>query len=270
MVNVRYMRGLVKMMDSYGPMGDINVSKVDVIISTEVLFPPTKQELPTPEKGVLQSIGKTLIIDLQRSEEEIYADIGKNARYKINRASKRDPITYHELTAPTDEEIEKFVAFFDGFSKHKKIQKANVGRLKGLRDQDSLLISYVMDEDSHVLCYHAYLKTDTYCSLLHSASARFENSTMRNMIGRANRFLHWQDMKSLKKMGHKWFDFGGLFIDASAADEKNINQFKEEFGGRTVDVDKRFSSYSIIGHLVVFLFWFKMRKKPEFLRAKVI
>ncbi len=69
-------------------------------------------------------------------------------------------------------------------------------------------------------------------------------------------------------MGVDWYDFGGLFVDSKSAEEEHINRFKKEFGGQEVDVDKRIYPNSIIGKMVVFLFWVKMRKRPEFLRGK--
>lgn len=268
MIKVQYKRGIVRIMDIYSSAAKDNSSSVDIIISSNVLFPTQERSLPHYRRGYLHSYGKTLVIDLSRPEKEIYADIHKNARYKINRARKRDPINYYELQAPTNDEIKDFLAFFDRFAKYKKLPKGNIGRLKGLRDQGSLIISYMTDGEGNVLCYHAYLKADTYCSLLYSASARFDNAEIRNMIGRANRCLHWEDIKSFRNMGYKWFDFGGLFVDTDASGEVSINRFKMEFGGQVIDVDKRIYSLSFIGKLTTFVFWLKMRKRPEFLRAK--
>lgn len=268
MIKVLYKRGIVRIMDIYGSVTKENGSPVDIIISSNVIFPEAESFHPFSKGGFLHSYGKTLIIDLDRTEEALFEDIHKNARYKINRASKRDPIHYDELTNPTDEEIGEFLVFFDRFAKYKDLPKGNLGRLKGLRDQNALIISYVRDELGNILCAHAYLRADAYGSLLYSASARFDNKQIRNLIGRANRFLHWQDIKSFREMGMKWFDFGGLFVQKDGSEEDSINRFKKEFGGQVVDVDKRIYPLSIIGKLTTFVFWLKMRKRPEFLRAK--
>ncbi|WP_155982740.1 hypothetical protein [Paucisalibacillus sp. EB02] len=268
MVEVRYKRGLVNMMDIYGSTKIAHGENVDILIASKVLFPNDEPEEILSHKRFIHSYGKTLVIDLEQTEEEIFRSIHKNARYKINRASKRDPLHYQELKHPTDEEINDFIQFFDRFAKHKKLPKGNKERLQHLRDQDALIISYMTDKEDNVLCYHAYVKTESYCSMLFSASARFENSTIRNMIGRANRYLHWQDMKSFRNMGQKWFDFGGLFVESLEDDEEHINRFKKEFGGKTVDVDKRIYPLTLIGRITALVFWVKMRKRPEFLRAR--
>ncbi|MGY0691505.1 hypothetical protein ACW2QC_01785 [Virgibacillus sp. FSP13] len=268
MIKVRYKRWFINMMDIYGSTKWNPEKSVDIIISSNVLFSANRHQKLPPQKRVLLSYGKTLVIDLQRSEEELFADIHKNARYKINRAKKRDAINYHELISPSDKEIHAFIQFFDRFAKLKQIPKGNFGRLQSLRDKGALILSYITDEAGNPLCYHAYVKTAAYCSLLHSASARFENNAERNKIGRANRFLHWQDILSFKKMGFSWFDFGGLFLDEQEGAEHSINRFKKEFGGQVVDVDKKITPLTMLGKMVVFVFWLKMRKRPEFLRAK--
>lgn len=270
MVEVCYKRGLVKMMDIYGSTKKVSSKNVDVMITSKVLFPNEKPDKILSNKQFIHSFGKTLIIDLDQPENDIFANIHKNARYKINRASKRDPIYYHERKQPTDDEINDFIQFFDQFAKHKKLPKGNTERLQRLRDQEALIISYMTDEEGNVLCYHAYVNTGNYCSLLFSASARFENSTIRNMIGRANRYLHWQDIKSFRNMGHKWFDFGGLFVETLGDEEEHINRFKREFGGKEVDVDKRIYPLTLVGRVTALIFWLKMRKRPEFLRARTL
>jgi lipid II:glycine glycyltransferase (peptidoglycan interpeptide bridge formation enzyme) len=52
------------------------------------------------------------------------------------------------------------------------------------------------------------------------------------LIGRANRWLHWQDMLRLKQMGLERYDWGGLFEDDSTPERAGINSFKKHFGGR--------------------------------------
>ena len=268
MANVCYKRGIIQMMDAYETTDIEYEIAVDIIISHKVLFPSTDlAEKPQTKKG-LYSFGKTLLIDLRRTEQEIFLDIHKNARYKINRAMKRDPLIYHELTTPTNQEIQQFVRFFNDFALNKGIPPAIIDRLKGLRDYNSLILSYVSNENGDTLCYHAYVKTKNSCALLHSASARFNNSELRNMIGRANRYLHWEDIKSFKRMGLDWFDFGGIFVEPLKDGERHINTFKMEFGGQIVDIDRRHYPNTILGKIIVFLFWLKHRNRPEFLRAK--
>ena len=56
----------------------------------------------------------------------------------------------------------------------------------------------------------------------------------RALVGRANRWLHWQDMLRFKRMGMKRYDWGGLFEDESVPERAGLNRFKKDFGGQPV------------------------------------
>jgi lipid II:glycine glycyltransferase (peptidoglycan interpeptide bridge formation enzyme) len=72
--------------------------------------------------------------------------------------------------------------------------------------------------------------------LFYSASLfrKVDSSTVRNKIGRANRYLHWQDMQRFKSEGISTYDFGGWYQGESDQQRLSINKFKEEFGGQIV------------------------------------
>lgn len=57
---------------------------------------------------------------------------------------------------------------------------------------------------------------------------------MRNLIGRANRFHHWQDMLRFKQAGIRVYDFGGWYQGTTDTEKLGINRFKAEFGGTVV------------------------------------
>src|SRR2546428_94505 len=56
-------------------------------------------------------------------------------------------------------------------------------------------------------------------------------SATRNRIGRANRYLFWNDILRFKEQGLKWFDFGGWYPGTTDQTLLRINQFKKGFGG---------------------------------------
>jgi lipid II:glycine glycyltransferase (peptidoglycan interpeptide bridge formation enzyme) len=57
------------------------------------------------------------------------------------------------------------------------------------------------------------------------------DSSERNRIGRANRLLHWYEILTLKSLGFRLYDLGGIPLDSSDAAKNSIAQFKLEFGG---------------------------------------
>src|SRR5262249_59999119 len=85
------------------------------------------------------------------------------------------------------------------------------------------------------LVWHAYVCIGAADCLIYSASwFRGKDSRYRSLVGRANRWLHWQDMLRFKRAGVHCYDWGGMFRDESTADRAGINQFKRMFGGRTM------------------------------------
>ena len=61
----------------------------------------------------------------------------------------------------------------------------------------------------------------------------------RGLIGRMNRFLHFEDMIYAKKMNMLKYDFGGYAINTDDKELLDINKFKDGFGGKL----KRESNY---------------------------
>ena len=86
------------------------------------------------------------------------------------------------------------------------------------------------------MVWHAYLRSNHRATLLYSASLfrKFDSSALRNKMGRANRFQHWQDIQRFKAEGVSVYDFGGWYEGNRDQERLRINRFKEEFGGEIV------------------------------------
>ena len=178
----------------------------------------------------------TLISDITGTPEEIKAAFAKNCRYKVNRAEREDvSIRFFDDEEITDDEIDKFLAFFKTFWESKDAafdREAELRRdLRALRDVNALTfaIAAVKGQDA---VYHTYIRDDERGRLLHSASLYRligdEESDSRNLIGMANRYLHYMDMLHFKDKGLKIYDWGGA---GRGEDVINITEFKESFGG---------------------------------------
>lgn len=179
---------------------------------------------------------QTLHIDLRASEEELLSGCSDGNRYKVKRAASRDGLDVRQSHEPTDEEIDQFIGFYDGFAAVKGLAPASRARLTALRAVDGLILSRIGTAVLGDLCHHAYARDSRRARLLHSAS-RFRDvadSAMRSLIGRANRLLHWRDIVHCKALGLTLYDFGGLALDASNEELSNIDQFKLSFGGGQV------------------------------------
>ena len=100
------------------------------------------------------------------------------------------------------------------------------------------------------LVWHSYFVYGNRCRPIYSASHyRYTNDTqMRSLIGRANRWLHWQDMLKFKEIELCNYDWGGWHTGNDSVLLK-INKFKESFGGvQTTVYDARYG-ITLLGRL---------------------
>ena len=88
-----------------------------------------------------------------------------------------------------------------------------------------------------------YITDGFRARLLYSASHfRSYDKNYRALIGRANRFLHWEDMVHLKKYGMSIYDMGGIGANSIAG-------FKKGFGGTEVTEYGRYEPRTLLGKL---------------------
>ena len=179
---------------------------------------------------------ETLINNLSDDEDSIKSHFSKSCKYKVNRAAREDvQIEIKDAAAITDEDIEAFLAFFRTFWESKGTsfeQYDSVKRdLMDYRSVNSLTLAYAKVA-GEIAVYHTHIYDEKYARLLHSASLYRlqddEEDNTRNLIGMANRYLHFQEMLYFKEKGLTAYDWGGAGKDK---DVINITEFKESFGG---------------------------------------
>ena len=174
---------------------------------------------------------KTLCIDLNKTEEELKKEMNKTTRYQINKAG-RDNLSVEHIIKPTNKDVQEFIVFFNPFAKEKGIELCLEDKIQSLKANDHLLISNVYHKDGRKLGSHLYMVDGIRATMLYSCSGRFTETDIPPIqIGRANRFLHWQDLLFLKAENYKVYDFLGLSIDKKNKAQQNINDFKRGFGG---------------------------------------
>jgi len=177
----------------------------------------------------------TLISDLTETEEEIKLHFSKNCRYYVNRAA-RENITVKMYTgkAISNEMIMDFLNFFEEFWTSKGTSLKGKDKLRQelqfYRDCDALGITEAYVNGEKVV-YHTHILAEDTVRLLHSASLyrlQEEDANIKNIIGIANRFLHYEEMKYYKSLGKKVYDWGGAGMQE---DVVHITEFKKSFGG---------------------------------------
>jgi len=178
----------------------------------------------------------TIDIDLNIEEKELLANCKKNTRYEINRA-RREGVKFQ-----IGNDIDEFVKFYNEFAIAKNMAQISNSDLNLFSSK--LYITQAIYQEE-ILVMHTYLFDDEIkrVCLLNSASL-FRNCNdpkKHQMIGRANRFLHFEDMLYFKKRGVKVYDFGGYAVDDINEEREKINKFKKGFGGEVVKLPNYYS-----------------------------
>jgi hypothetical protein len=177
----------------------------------------------------------TLWLDLTQPEESIFEAMNRTTRYEIRRAADcglRCDSWFEDSAAHTC----RFADFYDAFTAQKRLPPARRDWLAIHAAAGVLDLSCVSAPDGEPLVWHLYYRDRTYARLRQSASL-FRDSAdpqFRALAGKANRLLHWEDMKRFKNAGATLYDFGGWYAGAEDRDLLAINQFKEGFGGKIV------------------------------------
>lgn len=191
------------------------------------------RQQPAPIPGARATPSLTLIVDVSRSPQEIMDGFGKDCRYKVKRAEARDGLDVAFLPEP-ENHLNAFCAFYDAFAAEKGLRPCYHAWLAAACAARQLVLTCAM-QNGEPLVWHAFLVYGSNAWLQYTASCfRKRDNTYRAVVGRANRWLHWQEMLRFRQMGISRYDWGGLFEDESASERAGINRFKKEFGGTPV------------------------------------
>ncbi|MFP3043047.1 hypothetical protein LQZ19_14625 [Treponema primitia] len=199
----------------------------------------------------------TLLSDLTNDEKELFSKIHKNTKYKINRAKERDNIecsTFFAADEKNTEKLSQYLDFFNTFADSKGRSSAALSEFEQFFEKGTLYIRSAM-KDNTILAMHAYIVSDNIARL-HQSASHFrdsEDSEYRNLVGRANRFLHWDDMMYFKSFGVSWYDFGGWYAGHTDKEKLLIGQFKESFGGEKCREYLYIVPVSVLGNISVYV-----------------
>lgn len=175
----------------------------------------------------------------------LLSSFSKNNIYKIKRA-EREGIQFH-----IEKSFSSLIKFYDAFA----ISKNYLSKIDpNIFEYSSNFLMTKAIFENEVLVMHSYLYDDTSgIAFLYTSSSLFreeDDSKKRSLIGRANRYLHFEDMKYFKKMRYKIYDWGGYGSEEENA-TRGIDAFKDSFGkGHTELITHYYPLWhSIIGRL---------------------
>jgi len=170
--------------------------------------------------------------DLSVPAEAIAAAFDTNCRRQLRRAA--DDGWRYEQFAATPDRLREFADFYDVFARQKGLWLADRHWLSRVAAEGQLLLTCASRAGERFV-WHSYLRSGETVQVSNSASwFRDMHADERALVGRANRWLHWQDMLALREAGARSYDWGGMFADESTPERAGINRFKRAFGGTPV------------------------------------
>lgn len=174
---------------------------------------------------------ETLISDLTLAEENLWGLTTKTVRNEINRSKRENVgIKTYKGKEISDTILDEFNRMYHAMYEEKGMpgHYLPINELKVYAANDALVITKAIIGDKTVV-YHSYITDNVHSRFLHSCSEfRVADNAMKNAIGRANKYLHWNDWLYLKQMGVREYDWGGI---ASYESPNGIDKFKMSFGG---------------------------------------
>lgn len=270
MLIYNYKKNILNISEIVGP-GRSNIqvgSDTDVLVNMELLLSPDELSLYNNSKESIYLLLPNYIIDLELPEEILFKNINKSTRRNINKAMKNGEFKFVENSNPTDEQIEAFSVFYNKFAKEVNIKKCDKGKLKSIRDNGALVITFISDRMGEVLCSHAHFYNNLQSFGMYSAVYRYRkgDSQKGQLVGRANKLLEWNNILSAKKRGCKWYNFGGIITNPKDLKGQNVNRYKDSFG-TVKGYDLRvYSAKSNYGKMFLFALrlYYKQKRKLEY------
>ncbi len=170
---------------------------------------------------------KTSIIDLSKSEEELFNAIHPTFRYDI-RAAEKQKIEYKTFVNPTKSECINLVHDYNLFAKSKQLPLMNMNRILTIQKSGNIYITKALLQGNEIST-HIYIFDKNVISLMTSFhNINFSTDKLRS---EANKYLHWKDILLFKTRNFKQYDFGGLNLEKLPG----VSKFKMNFGGETVE-----------------------------------
>lgn len=193
-------------------------------------------QAPAPIERSRCTTFHTRVVDLLQEPASLWDSIHKGCRYKIRRAESGDGVQCVRFTRPSGAVAEAFRRFHHRFALARGISPVSADWLAAAVEVGAVELSRASDSGGRELVWHSYYRSADRVRLMHSASLlpSAANSDVRGLIGRANRRLHWEDMKFFQSVGVRTYDFGGWYTGREDQTKLGINAFKEQFGGRVI------------------------------------
>ncbi|MFA5021860.1 MAG: peptidoglycan bridge formation glycyltransferase FemA/FemB family protein [Patescibacteria group bacterium] len=166
----------------------------------------------------------SLVIDISKSEEEILAQMKQKTRYNIGLAQR------HGVKVRISSELSDVESFWqltkqtstrDGFSPH---PKEHYKKMFEILSQEGSVKLFIAEYENKVIGVNMVSFFSQVCTYLHGSSSDMYREVMATYL------LQWQAILEAKKLGYKFYDFGGINGKTFNNPKwKGITRFKTSF-----------------------------------------
>ncbi len=172
------------------------------------------------------------VLDLRKSEQDLWADVSHSAKYATNRA-RREKNTVEVFLNPSIPQLEAFHKVLLETGKRGKfyIQPLSDLLAKAQIFKDQVFLAEVRDADGQLVSSKLYLGYQNTILYLHGGTTEIGRR------GKGGYELMWQSMMYFKKLGYEFLDLDGV-NDARfpnfTKEWGGFSHFKEKFGGHVI------------------------------------
>lgn len=188
-----------------------------------------REKIPAVKK-----VSHTVEVDLLQDEAMIFENLAKQVKQQFKTCEKEG------IQCVFSNDIDKFVAFFNDFAIKRNTYTTSRERVEEIGSKLKICFA---EKDGLPLVAHSYLEDEETgtARILHSATARLDDSFDKNLVGKAHKYLTVKSMLHYKNKGFRVFDLGGYAANTTDKGLQGINHFKMMFGGKVVPCNDYYS-----------------------------
>ncbi len=170
----------------------------------------------------------SLVINIDKTEEELLSLMKPKTRYNIGLAQRKGvkiKISDDILDVESFWQLVKQTAGRDGFQPH---SKEHYKKMFDIFSQQKIIRFFSAEYDNKIIAMNMVSFFGGVCTYLHGASANMYRDTMAPYL------LQWHAILEAKKIGFKFYDFGGVNGNSFFNERwKGITRFKTGFSPET-------------------------------------
>jgi len=183
----------------------------------------------------------TMLIELEKNEEELWGNVSKSGKYSVNRA-RREGNSVKVTRNPNKSQLEKFYTVVKQTGKRGKFYVQPFKDLLKKRDifkKDSFLAE-VHDKENNLVSAKVFFGAEGVVTFMHGGTTEIGRK------GKGGYLLMWQSILYFKHIGYKYIDLEGIDDGRFPLFTKNwggFSHFKEKFGGTIIRLPPPYIKY---------------------------